>query len=320
MRAHLDRGKDPKQILQHEHEARSISVADAVELYIQRHCKQNQRSWKETQRVLSNDLVRHHGGMALLDIEQKHLVQLLDKVTDRGSPYAANALHRQMRAFFNWCEGRSMVEITPMRKIKTPHRIVQRHRVLSLDEISALYGAGHQLPYPWGPWLVLLILTGQRKRSVATLRWADIDPALETWTIPSESAKNAKPLEVPLPTQATQLLRSLPRHSVWVLSSKSEKPIYSNGGKSKRMFDESSAVSDWRIHDIRRSVATHLSAEGVDRLTIERILGHTDPSVTAIYERYDRLKERRNALQLWANKVERAASAIRSDPPGRKCL
>jgi integrase len=193
-----------------------------------------------------------------------------------------------------------MVEITPMRKIKTPHRIVQRHRVLSLDEISALYGAGHQLPYPWGPWLVLLILTGQRKRSVATLRWADIDPALETWTI--------------------QLLRSLPRHSVWVLSSKSEKPIYSNGGKSKRMFDESSAVSDWRIHDIRRSVATHLSAEGVDRLTIERILGHTDPSVTAIYERYDRLKERRNALQLWANKVERAASAIRSDPPGRKCL
>jgi integrase len=56
-------------------------------------------------------------------------------------------------------------------------------------------------------------------------------------------------------------------------------------------------------HDLRRTVATRLAEslgdEG-DKL-VRRVLGHSDGSVTAIYNRYGYVREMRRALEQWAN-------------------
>lgn len=72
-----------------------------------------------------------------------------------------------------------------------------------------------------------------------------------------------------------------------------------------RARDLAPDVDDWRPHDLRRTAATGMAKLGVDRFVIERVLGHTDRSVTAIYDRYARLPECRKALDLWARHLRR---------------
>jgi integrase len=62
-----------------------------------------------------------------------------------------------------------------------------------------------------------------------------------------------------------------------------------------------SGIADWTWHDIRRTVATKIAEQGADQNIIKRILNHTDNSVTSIYNRHDYMKERRLALQAWAD-------------------
>jgi len=69
-------------------------------------------------------------------------------------------------------------------------------------------------------------------------------------------------------------------------------------------LDRLSGVTDWKFHDIRRTVATNLSKLGVDRLLLQRIANHTDSGVTAIYDRYSYLEEKRDALQKWADRLD----------------
>ena len=59
-------------------------------------------------------------------------------------------------------------------------------------------------------------------------------------------------------------------------------------------------VGDWRFHDIRRGIATHLEDNGVDRFYVERVLTHKDRSVTGIYARSNHLDVRRTILDRWA--------------------
>lgn len=60
---------------------------------------------------------------------------------------------------------------------------------------------------------------------------------------------------------------------------------------------------NWRPHDFRRSIATHLRRLGVDRHVVKRVLGHAERDVTATYVRYNLLAEARTALQLWSTEL-----------------
>ena len=81
-----------------------------------------------------------------------------------------------------------------------------------------------------------------------------------------------------------------------------DKPV--NGfSKAKAQMDRLSGVNGWKFHDLRRTVATNLSKLGVDRFLIQRIINHSDKSVTAIYDRYSYINEKREALQKWADRL-----------------
>ena len=74
--------------------------------------------------------------------------------------------------------------------------------------------------------------------------------------------------------------------------------------KAKVQLNRLSGVTDWKFHDIRRTVATNLSKLGVNRFLLQRIVNHTNNGVTAIYDRYSYLEEKREALQKWANRLD----------------
>ena len=80
------------------------------------------------------------------------------------------------------------------------------------------------------------------------------------------------------------------------------KTAVSGWSRAKSKLDELSGVTDWRIHDLRRTVATGLQKLGVNLQTIEAVLGHTSGSrsgVVGVYQRHSFDAEKRVALDAW---------------------
>jgi len=81
----------------------------------------------------------------------------------------------------------------------------------------------------------------------------------------------------------------------------------SGWSRAKSKLDELSGVSDWRIHDLRRTVATGLQKLGVNLQTIEAVLGHTSGSrsgLVGVYQRHSFDAEKRAALDTWGAHVQ----------------
>ena len=129
--------------------------------------------------------------------------------------------------------------------------------------------------YPFGPYLRLLLLTAQRKSEVALMKWADVDLDCALWTLLREATKADRVHDVPLSRPAVELLESLPRFDgAYVLSSTSgRKPINSFSKAQARLAAEiqnrrresgqDKPLAHWRLHDLRRTSATHMAGAGV---------------------------------------------------------
>ena len=70
-----------------------------------------------------------------------------------------------------------------------------------------------------------------------------------------------------------------------------------------------SGVAEFTPHDLRRTAASHMTAIGIPRLTVSKILNHADSSVTAIYDRHGYQKEKAAALEAWAAKLSEMIGA-----------
>ena len=142
--------------------------------------------------------------------------------------------------------------------------------------------------------------------------WLDVDAGrLE---IPAASYKTGKAQVVPLSTQAQTILRTLPVHEFgrYLFSSCAGIHPISGFSKVKRQLDTSitckgEKLAHWTLHDLRRSMATHMERIGVQPHVIEVCLGHSLRGIGAVYRRYEYLPEKKLALQQWADELLRHA-------------
>jgi integrase len=147
----------------------------------------------------------------------------------------------------------------------------------------------------------MLILTGQREREVAGMRWSEVDIEKALWTIPSDRMKGGRAHEVPLAPGALGLLRGLPRFTggeFVFTTTGGVKPV--NGfSKAKARMDKLTGVTGWVIHDLRRTMRTHLSALPVQDLVRELIIAHAKPGLHRVYDQHAYQDEKRRCLGLW---------------------
>ncbi|HKX80113.1 MAG TPA: site-specific integrase [Novosphingobium sp.] len=162
----------------------------------------------------------------------------------------------------------------------------------------------------------MLILTGQRRSEIAELERGWIDAEQRTVEIPSSRYKTKRPHIFPLSAPAWSLVQSLPNWNggdCMFSTTSGVRPV-SGFSKAKSRIDELieeqaakaaaegielAAVPNWTVHDIRRSVATHMARLGVQQEHIERVLGHVVQGVAGTYNRYSYLDEKRAALETW---------------------
>ena len=150
-----------------------------------------------------------------------------------------------------------------------------------------------------------MALTGQRREEVAQLTWDEIDLAGRTWTLPASRTKNGKPHIVHLSKAAIAVLVRAPKLGKFVFSVSGTKPFQSFSA-AKRDLDKLSRVSNWRLHDLRRTCVSGMARLGVAPHVADKVLNHqsgTISGVAAVYQRHEFLAERKDALERWGDHV-----------------
>ncbi len=289
---------------------------DAVTAFVNQYClRQNRASTaKETERVLRHRFVRRWANRDIREVSKQEVLAVIDGIIADGAPSAANHALAAVRKFFNWSVERGLVAESPCAGIAKPARTISRERVLTEEELAAVWRAADATGYPFGQMVQLLILLAQRRNEFANMRWCDIDRRDSLWTLPSEATKSNRAHSVPLAPQALAIIEACPRlHDVYVFPSGGvDGRTFSGFSKAKRRLDAAAGVNDWTLHDLRRTAATHMARLGVAPHVVERILNHTGGSlggVAGIYNRFSYLPEMRQALEGWAANVDAIVAA-----------
>tara|TARA_B000000460_G_scaffold131439_1_gene92561 strand:+ start:662 stop:1393 length:732 start_codon:yes stop_codon:yes gene_type:complete len=217
-----------------------------------------------------------------------------------------------MRRLFRWAVSRGDIDRSPMEGMETPPAVRPRDRWLSDEELGLIWKATPQCHPCFGPIVRLLIATGQRREEVSGIHWQELDQEERLWTLPSKRSKNKESNSIPLNDLAVAELDRRAKSSKWPRKGRvfatASGAGFASFHKGKLKLDEviaeemGEALDPWRLHDLRRTLATNLQRLGVRFEVTEAILNHVGASragVAGIYQRHDWKDEKRAALDAW---------------------
>lgn len=302
----IERGQNPA----HQKRAKDKNLMPAVvDEFLKRHVKaQGRRTAKAIERTFDVDVLPHWRHRHVTDITRRDILELLDAHIDRGAPVQANRTLAAVRKFFNWCMDRDILKASPADGVKPPTPERSRDRVLTDQELVAIWKACGDMGQPFGQLFKLLLLTGQRLGEVAGMTTAELDAEGKVWTIPPARAKNNREHVVPLADAAQAVLASVKvvkGEAGLIFSTNGERPV-SGFSKAKTTLDGKVAIPHWTLHDLRRTAASGMARLGQPVHVVEAVLNHRSGSVSgvaAVYNRYDYAAEKATALRAWANHV-----------------
>jgi integrase len=319
-------GADPQLDKAEARAQASVTLGKVAEDYLARHASRRlkARSLLEVERHLR----KHWAPLSELPIRKiarADVAAQLAKIAKENGPFAANRARAALSALFSWAIGEGVVDATPVLGTNKATDEIKRDRVLSDDELRAVWkcaGAGD-----YGAIIRLLILTGQRREEVGGMPWAELDPDKGLWRIGAERTKNGLAHEVPLSGAAVEILQTQEQRDDRALVFGAGEGAFQGWSNAKsaldkrmlarmRETDPRAQLPPWRLHDIRRTVATRLADLGEQPHVIEAILNHISghkAGVAGVYNRASYAKEKRKALDLWADYVDALASGRASN-------
>lgn len=334
--AHLARiGTDPiekkKADRRAASEAKLTSQQLAFDAYCQRYLDQRVKperlaSYGNIEMVFRLHAIPILKAKPLPQIAKKDIVSVLDHI-----PASSFGLKRSVFAILNrmmnWAVGRGDISVNPMVGMKRPPAVMSRDRVLDDEELAAIWKATGGLRSPLRAFYRVLMLTGQRREEVAGMRWDELDRPNAIWVLPGDRTKNGVAHIVPLAPAVLEELDLLsqgshekagfakPEQAIWpkigpVMSFHGSVSL-SSFSQAKRLLDVEiekgrqgePSLQKWRVHDLRRTMATGFQRLGVRFEVTEAALNHLSGSksgVAGIYQRYDWQDEKRAALENWA--------------------
>jgi integrase len=278
------------------------------------------RAYLEVERYLMNyaePLCR----LKLSEIDKRVIARLLDKIETESGPVAHNRARSSLSAFFAWTITKGFLETNPVAGTGKANEGPSRSRVLSRAELAEVWGAACGAG-DFGDIVRLLILTGQRREEIGSLRWSEIDFDRGLIVLPPERTKNKRLHEIPLSPQARAILELRAQRVASSPHPSRAKPndglIFGgaagfsgwSGAKGKldaALAQRAKPMPDWRLHDLRRTAATGMAELGVLPHIIEAVLNHVSGhkgGVAGIYNRSRYTEPMRDALERWGEHVE----------------
>jgi integrase len=304
-RAH--EGDDPRP-------PRGVTVAMLVDSYIKKHVEPNIRRAGQVEGRLRRDVVRVVGHVPLAALHRRDLNRVFDEIVARGSPAAALRTFGDLRTMLRWAVARGDIDRDPSMGMKPPAAAKFRDRALSEREIKVLWNT---LPNVFAKdvarILKLCLVTGQRMGEVTGITPEELNLDRAEWILPASRSKNKHAHSIPLSDMGIALFKaakadaegrptlfSVTAHQISDLVTRNQTAIN---------------IEHWTAHDLRRTVITHMAQLGVTPIVLSAVANHrtgTKAGITLqVYSQYSYDKEKRDALNLWA---DRLAAIIRGEP------
>jgi integrase len=265
------------------------------------------------------------GKLGIYDVKRSHVSKMLAEIADDQGPAMAIQALAHVRKAFHWYEknGNDDDFKSPIIRGMGPTTANSRKRFLTNDELRDIWTAldTAEVPACYPRFIKFLLLTGTRRNEAADMHTSELDGDL--WTIPAARYKRLPKHAdlnhvIPLSEAALALLGDEPtgKNSWFVFStSKGGAVPFSGFSKAKaelektineiRARDGRGPMDDWRLHDLRRTARTLMSAAGVHADHAERCLGHIILGVRGTYDQFDFLDEKREAFKALAALVAR---------------
>jgi integrase len=225
------------------------------------------------------------GAIPIREIRKSDIVRLHDRVTDESGPVAANRVVELLTAVMNWHATRSDDFRSPIVRGMTSAEVA-RDRTLTDGELRSIWKAsagGAGADSVFGALIRFLLLTGARRSEGAEMKWVEITAS--EWTSPATRNKVRQELVRPLSGAALAIVEAQVSAGDFVFSRDGRRPLVAFT-ELKATLDETSGVSDWRLHDLRRTSRSLMSRAGVPSDHAERCLGHVIGGVRGVYDRH----------------------------------
>jgi len=322
-------GGDPQRQRKASREAaKNVVTFDALaERYLQEYAKPRKASWKNDEGYLKRPRAKL-GDKPAATVTRRDVIDLLDAIA-RVAPVSANRTQTVLVTLFNWAVEGELLETNPVAGLKKRAKEQAKDRTLSDDEVRVLWQSlqtTEDVTHDIARALRFLLLVGQRPGEVAGASQTELvaldNPKNARWEIPAGRMKARKAHVVPLTSLAVSILQeclsqrqidgdgtslfaskfvargTLARHSLSQGLKRVIDRLEAKGPDRKHI--ESLKENPPTPHDFRRTVGTGMARLGIPREDRKAVLAHIEGDVHGIhYDRYERLKEKRVALETW---------------------
>jgi integrase len=241
------------------------------------------------------------------EVRRSEIVAMLDGIEDRNGTRTADTALAHLSKLFNWHAARADDFRSPIVRGMGRYDAAPRDRVLTDEELRALWSATAEGPF--NRLVRFLLLTAVRREEAAQATTAEIADGV--WTIPAERYKTGIDHVVPLSSAAMQCL---PQASGYLFAYSG--PPMTNFSRRKGQLDAASGVTDWVPHDLRRTARSLMSRAGVSADIAERCLGHVIGGVRGTYDRHSYLEEKRSAFEALATLLRQIVTTLEKDEKG----
>lgn len=327
-RLDLHDGRNPIAEVQREEQAAvvpgdELTFDKLADRYLAEYAKPRKRSWRHDEWVLKKAR-KEFGSRVLSTIKRKDLVKYLRGLA-QTSIRNANKTQACVCTMYNWINLEEETIHNPLARIpKIGGREREEDRVVSDAELALVWPALIAPDAPMsgavGLAVRLIFLTAQRPLQVSGMRideLVDLDGREPRWDLPASRMKRPKPHSVPLSRDAVKHIKQAlalrgrdQRDSDFVFPSphnKGEKPIERHAlSKAVQRLRAKLEMAEWSPHDGRRSATTWARAMGITRDTTEALTHHAIVGSGKTYDRYDLMREKRQAVEAIAKYIAKA--------------
>lgn len=266
-------------------------------------------------RSLENDVFPRIGSIPIEQLTAPKAIEVIQTLTKRNSFEMARKVARRMNNVMSFAVNVGIVHHNPLTGINQmiPSSRVKNMPTLTPEELPDLMRALNfaNIKHVTRCLIEWQLHTMVRPGEAVQARWQEIDFDKAIWAIPAERMKMGRSHEVPLTKQSLALLefmQPLSGHREFIFPSDRAPLKHANKETAnmalKRMGFEGRLVA----HGLRALASTTLNEQGFDKDVIEVALAHIDKDkIRGAYNRATYLKQRREMMEWWSQRIEDAS-------------
>jgi integrase len=279
-------------------------------IYMKTHAAARKTSWKEDEGRLRNYILPKLGHIELEGITSGDVAFLHAEVGAKY-PYQANRIKEQLSKMFNLAITWGFLDERHTNPTKRVGDFPETSRMRFATEHEAkrlISGVMREDDIYVRGAILLLLLTGLRKREILSMEWDKLDWAQGQLRV--VKTKNYEVTFQPLNKEAMTIISGLPREpgNPYVIIGRLPGKHRNDVKDAWNRIKKRAGVDDVRLHDLRRTVGAWLTQSGVPIQIVKEVMNHKDIKTTLVYARVAS-KTKREALALQGELVSRLYSA-----------